>query len=126
MTKPSVAVIPASTTKRRTKYGLSFPESYSALDIELYCFRIGRTIDKGGLGKAEHFWRVIAYLYGWRNPVGNRTKYFIRNPWSEQLVDALCEYRYVAAGGCAGSTKSETCALWLLVNFLADARHFLG
>lgn len=109
-----------------TKYGLEFPESWSALDIELYCFRIGRPVEKGGLGKVEHFWKVVSILYGQNNPVKNRTKLFIRNPWSERMIDAACSHRYIAVGGCAGSTKSATYAMWLLVNFLADARNTLG
>jgi hypothetical protein len=111
---------------RKAKYGMSFPDSWSALDIELYCFRIDRPVDRGGLGKAEHFWKVISILYVPRNPVGNRAKYFIRNPWSEQMIEAACEHRYVAVGGCAGSTKSATYAMWLLVSFLSDARNTLG
>jgi hypothetical protein len=116
----------AESGEYKIKYRLRFPAKWSKLDIELYCFRIAHSEEKGGLGKAEHFWNIIALLYGPDNPVGNRTKIFIRNPWSEDIVNALCEYRYVAAGGCAGSTKSETCALWLLICFLSDARNTLG
>lgn len=112
-------------TDKQTKYGLEFPKKWSLLDIELYCFRINHPIDAGGLGKAEHFWKVIGLLWGKNNAVGNRTKYFIRNPWSEDIIDELCLYNYVAIGGCAGSSKSETLALWLLVNYLADARNVL-
>lgn len=107
-------------------YGALFPAHYSRLDIELWSFRVGRTREKGGLGKAEHFWNIIALLWGKNNPIGNRSKYFIRNPWSEDIINALCEQRYVGVGGCAGSTKSETLALWVLVNFLCNPRHTLG
>src|SRR6267378_7308724 len=108
--------------RRKEMYGLSFPERWSLLDIELYCFRIGHPVEAGGLGKPEHWWRVIGILYSLRNAVGNKSKYFIRNPWSEDMIVELCENRYCAFGGCGGSTKSETLALWLLVNFLANAK----
>lgn len=107
-------------------YGLYFPARYSRLDIELYCFRVGRATEKGGLGKAEHFWNIISLLWGKNNPIRNKSKYFIRNPWSEEIIDALCANRYVGVGGCAGSTKSETLALWVLVSFLCNPRHTLG
>src|SRR5213078_3334809 len=55
-----------------------------------------------------------------------KTKIFIRNPWSEDMVEELCAYRYCAFGGCGGSTKSETLALWVIVNYLANARKVLG
>lgn len=108
------------------KYGMLFPSKWSALDIELHCFKTGRTVEQGGLGKAEHFWRVVQILWGPQNKVNNKVKIFIRNPWSEKIIDALCEHRYVGVGGCAGSTKSETCALWLLVTYLSDPRNTLG
>lgn len=116
----------ADALPKRQMYGALFPGHYSRLDIELWCFRVGRTREKGGLGKAEHFWNIIALLWGKNNPIGNRSKYFIRNPWSEDIINALCEERYVGVGGCAGSTKSETLALWVLVSFLANPRHTLG
>lgn len=94
--------------------------------MELWCFKQGRSTDKGGLGKAEHFWRVVELLYSKNNPVKNKSKYFIRNPWSEDMIDELCAFRYVGVGGCAGSTKSETLALWVLINFLADPKNTLG
>jgi hypothetical protein len=111
---------------RREKYGLSFPIKWSAFDIELYAFRVGRTVEQGGLGQAEHFWNAVSYCWGAKNPVGNTTKYFLRNPWSEEIVDELCRQTYVAVGGAAGSTKSETCAMWLIVKYLANARKTLG
>lgn len=112
--------------KRKEKYGMLFPAKWSVLDIELYCFRTGRTVDQGGLGKAEHFWKVISFLWGPNNPVGNRTKIFIRNPWSEDMIDEACAHRYIGVGGPANCSKSETYALWLLVNYLADPRNVLG
>lgn len=116
----------AEAPPKRLMYGAYFPARYSRLDIELWCFRTGRPTEKGGLSKAEHFWNIISLLWGKNNPIKNKSKYFIRNPWSEEIIDALCANRYVGVGGCAGSTKSETLALWVLVNFLCNPRHTLG
>lgn len=103
-----------------------FPAKWGVLDIELYCFRTGRTVEKGGLGKAEHFWKVVSFLWGPNNPIGNRTKLFVRNPWSSDMIDEACLHRYIGVGGPANCSKSETYALWLLVNYLADPRNVLG
>lgn len=111
---------------RKKHYGLLFPTHYNALDVELHCFRVGRTVDQGGLGKAEHFWKVVALLWGIGNPVGNRTKIFIRNPWSEEMITDACEQRYLGIGGPAACSKSETFALWLIVNYLANPSRVLG
>lgn len=110
---------------KKEMYGARFPGRWNRLDIELWCFRVGRTREQGGLGKAEHFWNIISLLWGKNNPVGNRSKFFIRNPWSEEIITALCENRYVGVGGCAGSTKSETLALWVLVSYICNPRSTL-
>lgn len=114
-----------TTAPKKEKYGLRFPAHWNALDIELHCFKTARSIDQGGLGKAEHFWKVVAILWGPKNPVGNKTKIFVRNEWSEQMIDEACEYRYIAIGGPASCSKSETFALWVLVSYLADPRNVL-
>jgi hypothetical protein len=111
---------------RRERYGMLFPASWNALDIELFCFRTGRSIDVGGLGQDEHWWKVIDYFFGPNNPVRNTTKYFIRNPHSEEMIYHACRERYVAIGAGSGFTKSETAGLWLFVKFLSNARNFLG
>lgn len=112
--------------KKRRKYELLFPANWTAFDIELYCFREGRTVEQGGLGKNEHFWNAVGFCWGPNNPVKNTTKYFLRNPWSEDIVEELCIHNYVAVGGAAGSTKSETCAMWLLMKYLSNSRKYLG
>lgn len=112
--------------QRREKYEMLFPVSWNALDIELYCFRTKRTIDQGGLGQDEHWWRVVDYFFGPNNPVQNTTKYFIRNPLSEEMIYNACREKYLAVGAGSGFTKSECSGLWLFVNYLADARNFLG
>jgi hypothetical protein len=111
---------------RKEKYGMLFPAKWNPLDIELYCFRTARTIDQGGLGQAEHFWKVVSYLYGEKNPVGNKTKIFIRNPWSEDMINEACANRYIGVGGPANCSKSETFALWVLINYLANPQKVLA
>lgn len=118
LTKPDV-------TGRIKKYGMFWPKKWSSLDQELFCFKTARPVEKGGLGKAEHFWKIIDLLWAPGNPVGNRAKYFIRNPWSEIMIEEACANRYLGVGGPGGSSKSETFALWVLVCFLADARNTL-
>lgn len=112
--------------KQREKYEMLWPVHWTNLDIELYCFRTGRTVDQGGLGKEEHWWRVVDYFWGPNNPVKNTSKYFIRNPCSEEMIYHACRERYIAIGAGSGWTKSETAGLWLITNVLANARHFLG
>jgi hypothetical protein len=108
------------------QFGMKFPANWTALDRHLYCIKTQRTIDQGALGVAEHFWSVVALLYGPKNPVGNKTKIFIRNPWSEKMIDEAVEQQYIGVGGPAASSKTETFALWMLINYIANPRNVLG
>lgn len=118
--------MPAVTTNRKKKYGLLFPAKWNALDIELFCFRTKRTVEQGGLGQEEHFWKIVNFLWGPNNPIGNRTKFFIRNPWSEDMIREACRHRYIGVGGPAACSKSETYALWIIISYIADPRNTLG
>lgn len=117
---------PSGIKLKREKYGLKYPINWNNLDIELHCFKVAREVAQGGLGKDEHFWRVADYFWGPNNPVRNTNKYFIRNPASEEMIYDFCREKYVSVGAGANWTKSETSGLWLLINYLAKARTFLG
>jgi len=84
------------------------------LEIELACFLHGLSVEDGGLGKSEHFWNVVSILW----PEGS-TRGFVRNPWSEKMVEESCRWQYLAVSGPASASKTETYALWSIVNFLA-------
>lgn len=99
---------------RPKKYGRVFKEGFDPLNIELYAFREGFTVESGGLGKAQHFKNVVNFLWG----KSNRVKKFVWHPWAEELLDALCDNTYVGAAGCASSGKTELAAIWGIVNFL--------
>ena len=99
---------------RPRKYGRVFKEGFDPLNIELYAFREGFTVESGGLGKAEHFKNIVNFLWG----KNNRIKKFVWHPWAEELLEALCDNTYVGAAGCASSGKTELAAIWGIVNFL--------
>lgn len=113
-------------TERVERYGLTFSPKWTRLDQELYCFRIAHPPEKGGLGQAEHFWNVVGLIWGPKNVCGNKVKIFVRNPWSEDMIEELCVNRYCAFGGGGGTTKSETVGLWVTVKYLANPRKVLG
>ena len=86
----------------------------SRLKIELACFLHGLSVDDGGLGKVEHFWNVVKILW----PEGS-ARGFVRNPWSEKMIEEACRWKYLSVSGPASASKTETYALWSIVNFIA-------
>lgn len=93
-----------------TKYGLRFSYPVTDLEVELYCFRVGRTPEKGGLGKYGHFKNASDIIWPdleW-------------NLWLERQIESLCENQWVSWTGCAASGKTFASALYALVWWLAD------
>jgi hypothetical protein len=85
--------------------------------MELHAFLMGRGPEQGGLGKFEHFRRTVDLL--WNNPDDQTSRNFIWSPWAEDMIYEACEERYLSIAGCASSGKSDTMAMWGIVNYLA-------
>lgn len=98
----------------KIKYGRDWGDM-DDLAIEFMCFRDRRSTADGGLGPAEHFWNLAACLW----PASSR-KPFLRNPWSERMIEEWCRYNFSSVSGCASSGKTDTAAVWAIINWLAD------
>jgi len=86
--------------------------------MELHAFKNGRPPEQGGLGKYQHLVNSVDLL--WNNPARPATRQFIWSPWAEDMLYEACENQYLAVAGCASSGKSDTFALWGIVNYLAS------
>ena len=96
-------------------YSRDFPDHFSQLDIELACFLHRLQPEDGGLGPFEHFKNAVHALW----PEGNR-KHFIFTPQSERMLRAAIDYSYLGVAGGASMCKSDTFAVYGIVNWLAD------
>jgi hypothetical protein len=97
----------------RTKevYGQHWPLEANQLTIELQCFLLGT-----GHGREFHFWKAVELLWGEHNEL----KKFVRNSFSERIIHAASNHLYLAVAGSASSSKSDTAAVWAIINYLAD------
>lgn len=100
------------------KYGFTFPGGTNDATIELFAFKTGREPEKGGLGKFEHFRNAVDLI--WNDPTQPRARGFIWSPWAEDMIYEACENNYLSIAGCASSGKSDTIALWGIVNYLCS------
>lgn len=97
------------------KYGFRFPDGTLPETIELHAYRLGRTEEQGGLGKFQHLKNVIDLI--WNSGKTSRT--FIWSPWAEDMLRQMCDHSYVSVAGCASSGKSDSAAVWAIVEYLA-------
>jgi len=93
------------------------------LTVECYAFRTGRTKRQGGLGKFQHFKNIVDLL--WNNPELKCHKRFVWNSWNEQFFRNACTQRFLGVAGCRNSGKSDSAALWAIVNYISDPTHCL-
>lgn len=109
------------------RYGLAWPrkDNNSLIDLELFCFKTGRTAEEGGLGRFGHLQECIELL--WNHGGKQRVEW---NPWMETMLVECCGTyeadEFLAVAGCSSSSKSHTGAIWVWVNWLADPEHTLG
>lgn len=101
-------------------YGVTSPAKLTQLEVELAAFRWNPPAEKGGLGKAAHFWNIVEILWpelldGKKNPVA-----FIRNPWAEKMAIETARRPTLAVLGGLNSNKTDFFAVWGLVSWLAD------
>lgn len=96
-----------------TKYGVKWPEGFSALGIELSCIRKGGTWeDKGkqfGMGLFHHYREAQSLC--WPNEVHNR--------WSDLALKTIIESEITILMGCSDSQKTSAMAKFMLLDYWA-------
>ena len=106
------------------RYGMLWKtRDWDDLNVELHCYKIGRTVKKGGIGKFGHFQRIVDML--WNNPTLSPHINFVWNEWSEQMIESACDNKMVAWAGAASAGKSAAAAMFAIVEYLSDPRHTL-
>jgi hypothetical protein len=106
------------------RYGMVFDgRQMNDLEIELYCYKIGRHRKKGGLGKWGHFKNFVDMT--WNNPQVSPNVNFVWNEWNEQMIKSAIRNKQVAWAGCASSGKSAAAAVYAIVEYLSDPMHTL-
>lgn len=101
-------------------YGIQRSQQLSPLEAELIAFVEEPPPEAGGLGKAEHFWRIVEMLWGPESP-----KPFVRHPWAERMTTAACRNKYLGVSACASAGKTDWGAIWGIVNWLCDPKNTL-
>ncbi len=92
-------------------YGLSFPETFTQLDIERFFiakngyFRVGETVF--GRGLLHHFRTAMTLI--WPKEDFNR--------WTEEILKSYCENEISVFMGCSDSNKTWTMSKIVLVDY---------
>lgn len=103
-------------------YGVWWERStlYSKLDIELECFRVGRSEEDGGLGKYGHLRECVELL--WRTDANGKP---LKNPkvewneWVDKMLEEACGHQFLSVAGCSSSCKSFSGAIYGICTFLS-------
>lgn len=87
----------------------------SELELYLYIFRWAQVPEQ----RIMAFWKLASMFWHPDGGIVTRLEYE-KNPWSERIIRAMCEERFVAVGGSANSTKSRSMAAFAIVSWLCD------
>ena len=104
---------------RIERWGVRFPSGLSELDTYFWRYAHDkRSFEKGGPDddqRWEAFVKIVDLLWNHKES----TRRVIWNPWTDQMLRAMIEYRYVGLAGCGSSGKSDAAAIFSLVEWLA-------
>ena len=96
------------------KYGVNWDKRYAqpqnALYLELTAFRLLL-----GVERIEPFKNVCRIL--WPNTPDSPKKFFF-NDWTDQMLEAACQWNYLSVMGSGSSGKTVFFAIWAIVNYL--------
>jgi len=104
---------------RISRWGVRLPVGLTEVDAWLWRYAHDkRPYEKGGPDdddKWEAFKKIVDLL--WNCPDSSRR--VIWNAWTERMLRAMVEYRYVGLAGCGSSGKSDAAAVFALVEWMA-------
>lgn len=93
------------------RYGIEGYDGQPQIFFDQMAFMERLPVDRGCPSRLELFKRLAEHrLPGW----------FEWHPWTERLIEALCENTWTAACGCKGSAKTRNVAGFAVVWWLCD------
>lgn len=103
------------------KYGMMWDKRFhNNLFVELYCYQ-NQSNDNEAQGdmltRLEHYWNAVDILWN-NNPRSPRK--VVRNEWTDQMSTGMIYNRYCALAGSGSSGKSDSMAVYGIVNYLAS------
>lgn len=99
------------------RYGKVFPDGINDLDVELWCYRHDeRGEGEGGrLTRFEHLRRAADLLWN----VEGSSRRVVWNAWTDRMLGAMIEHKYVGLAGAGSSGKSDAAAIFCLIEWLS-------
>ena len=96
---------------------MNWPDGVSDVDIELWCYaHDSRGEGEGGrLTRFQHFRNAVDLLWNCEDS----TRHVVWNAWTDRMIQAMIEHRYVGFAGAGSSGKSDAAALFCLVEYLS-------
>lgn len=123
-TMSTTPTAPALKPHEISRYGYVWDTRlFNDIEIELFCYRVGRTKRQGGLGKFGHFKRFVDMT--WNDPQISPNIGFVWNAWSERMIRSACKNKLSAWAGSASAGKSAAAAVYAIVEYLSDPKHTL-
>ena len=102
---------------RITRYGKTFPDGATDLDVELWCYAHDeREEGEGGrLTRLEHFKKAADFLWNYEGS----SRRIIWNEWTDRMIGAMIENKFTGLAGAGSSGKSDAAAAFIIVDYIS-------
>lgn len=99
------------------KYGMRWSARWQPLDVELWCYKHDKRPEGTGgrLTRFEHFYNIVEMTINREDS----TRRFIWNRWAIRMIKGMIYNKFVGIVGCGSSGKSDSAALYALVEYMA-------
>lgn len=91
-------------------YGRLYPKGTPLLAVELDCYRNNWPREKGGLGAEGHFRKAWAIVW----------PKFEHNEWTDLIISAWCNHKYITIIGHQRASKTFTTAFCVYLDYWAE------
>lgn len=107
---PTSKRTPSRKDEKIEAYGLLYPRNTLKFAVELDCYRRNHRPEQGGLGAEGHFRKAWAML--WPN--------YEHNAWTDLIISAWCNFKYVVVIGHQRASKTYTTAYCAYLDYWAE------
>ncbi len=100
-------------------YGMEWPYDTDELTIHLWCYKHDERPEGSGKGERGTRWHHFKWCVDLLWNLSNSPRKVIWNPWSDKMFNGMIDYDYIGIAGCGSSGKSDSAAVFAIVEYLA-------
>ena len=100
-------------------YGVVFPDGADELSAHLWLYKHSEVPEGSGVGERGTRWHHFKWCADLLWNLSTSPRKVIWNPWTDKMIKAMIYNDYVGLAGCGSSGKSDSAAVFAIVEYLS-------